>query len=109
MSNDTNGTEDDILWEKNHEEKSSSSGQRIGMTTDLFVTFYCISTLILLETICPASSHETFQLLEFPLNGLQAHGKLHPVVGLLLLASGQICFRMAFPPFLIKQLYFFHS
>jgi hypothetical protein len=27
------------------------------------------------------------------------------VVGLLPLASGQACFAMAFPPFLIKQLY----
>jgi hypothetical protein len=30
MSNDMNGTEDDILWEKDYEEKSSSSGQSVG-------------------------------------------------------------------------------
>jgi len=30
MSNDMNGTEDGILWEKDHEENSSSSGQSVG-------------------------------------------------------------------------------
>jgi hypothetical protein len=30
MANDTNGIEDDILWEKDHEENSSSSGQSVG-------------------------------------------------------------------------------
>ena len=51
-----------------------------------------LNHLVLFEIICPASSHETCQLLEFPLNGLQAHKKFRPVVGLLPLASGQVFF-----------------
>jgi len=30
MSNDINGTKDDILWEKDHEENSSAGGQSVG-------------------------------------------------------------------------------
>jgi hypothetical protein len=29
VSNDMNGTEDDVLWEENHEENSSSSGESV--------------------------------------------------------------------------------
>ena len=58
-----------------------------------------------LEKICPASFHETCHWLKFPLNGLWAQSRVSPVVGLLPLASGPACFGMAFPPFLVKQLY----
>ena len=54
---------------------------------------------------CPASFHETCQWLKFPLNGLRAQSRVTPAVGLLPLASGRACWRMAFPPFLVKQLY----
>jgi hypothetical protein len=43
--------------------------------------------------------------LKCPLNGLWALSSVSPVVGLLPLASGQACFGIAFPPFLMKQLY----
>ena len=52
-----------------------------------------------------ASFRETCQLLKFPLNGLRAQSRVSPVVGLLPLASGPACLGMAFPPFLVKQLY----
>jgi len=52
--------------------------------------------------ICPVSFREW---LKFPLNGLRAQNKLSPAVGLLPLTSGPACFGMAFPPFLVKQLY----
>jgi len=55
--------------------------------------------------ICPASSHETCQLLKFPPNGLRAQSRVSPMVGLLPSASGPACLGMAFPPFLVKQLY----
>jgi hypothetical protein len=55
--------------------------------------------------ICPASFYETWQWLKRPLNGLRAQGRVSPVVGLLRLASAQACLGMAFPPFLVKQLY----
>ena len=55
--------------------------------------------------ICPASFHETCQWLKFPLNGLWAQSGVSLVVGLLPLASGPSCLEMAFPPFLVKQLY----
>ena len=55
--------------------------------------------------ICPASSHETCQWLKFPPNGLRAQSRVSPVVGLLPSASGPACLGMAFPPFLVKQLY----
>ena len=48
---------------------------------------------------------ETCQWLKFPLNGLQAQSRVSPAVGLLPLASGPACLGMAFPPFLLKQLY----
>jgi hypothetical protein len=32
-------------------------------------------------------------------------GRESPVIGLLTLTSGQACFGMVFPPFLMKQLY----
>jgi hypothetical protein len=47
------------------------------------------------------SFRETCQGLKFPLNGLRAQSRVSPVVGLLLSA----CLGMAFPPFLVKQLY----
>jgi len=77
----------------------------LAVTTDLFVTFWYINALILLEIICLVASNETCQLLEFTLNWLQAQSRVSPVVGLLTLASGQVYLGMAFPPFLIKQLY----
>ena len=58
-----------------------------------------------LKKICPASFRETCQWLKFPLNGLRAQNRVSPVVGLLPLASGLACLEMAFPPFLVKQLY----
>ena len=48
---------------------------------------------------------ETCQWLKFPLNGLRAQSRISPVLGLLRLASGPACLGMAFPPFLVKQLY----
>ena len=58
-----------------------------------------------LNKICPASFRENCQWLKFPLNGLPAQSRVRPVVGLLPLASGPVCLGMAFPPFLVKQLY----
>jgi len=55
-----------------------------------------------LKKICPASFRETCQWLKFPLNGLRAHNRVSPVVGLLPLASGPACLGTAFPPFLVK-------
>ena len=52
-----------------------------------------------------ASFHETCQWLKFPLNGSQAQSRVSPVVGLLPSASGPACLGVAFPPFLVKQLY----
>ena len=52
-----------------------------------------------------ASYDETCQWLQLPLNGLRAQSRLCPEVGLLPLASGTSCLGMAFPPFLVKQLY----
>ena len=57
------------------------------------------------KKMCPASFRETFQWLKFPLNGWQAQCRISPVVWLLTLASGPACLGMAFPPFLVKQLY----
>ena len=74
-------------------------------------TTFCflISTSVLpccrLKKICPNSSRETCQWLNFPLNGLRAHSSVSPAVGLLPSASGPACLGMAFPPFLVKQLY----
>jgi len=48
---------------------------------------------------------ETCQWLKFPLNGLRTQSSVSPAVGLLPLASGPACLGMAFPPFLVKQLY----
>ena len=58
-----------------------------------------------LKKICPASFRETCQWLKFPLNGLRAQSRVSTAVGLLPLASGPACLGMAFPPFLVKQLY----
>ena len=58
-----------------------------------------------LRKICLASFRETCKWLKFPLNGLRAQSRVSPVVGLLPLASGPACLGMAFPPFLVKQLY----
>jgi len=58
-----------------------------------------------LKKICPASFRETCQWLKVPLNGLRAQSRVSPVVGLLPSASGPACFGIAFPPFLVKQLY----
>jgi len=51
------------------------------------------------------SSHETCQWLKFPPNVLRAQSRVSPVVGLLPSASGPAYLGMAFPPFLMKQLY----
>jgi len=58
-----------------------------------------------LKKICLASFHETCQWFKFPLNGLRAQSRVRPVVGMLTLASGLACLGMAFPAFLVKQLY----
>ena len=63
------------------------------------------SSVLLPWIICPASFRETCQWLKFPLNGLRAQSRVSPVVGLLHLASGPACLGMAFPQFLVKQLY----
>ena len=52
-----------------------------------------------------ASFRETCQWLKFPLNGLRAQSRVSPAVGLLPSDSGPACLGMAFPPFLVKQLY----
>ena len=57
------------------------------------------------SVICPASFRETCQWLKFPPNGLRAQSRVSPVVGLLPSASGRACLGMAFPRFLMKQLY----
>ena len=57
------------------------------------------------ENLSKASFGETCQWLKFPLNGLRAQSRVSPVAGLLPLASGPACLGMAFPPFLVKQLY----
>ena len=44
-------------------------------------------------------------VVKFPLNGLRAQSRVSPAVGLLPLASGPACLGMAFPQFLVKQLY----
>ena len=66
-----------------------------------------IHTIIdyVIKKICPTSFRETCEWLKFPLNGLRAQSRVSPVVGLLPLASGSACLGMAFPPFLMKQLY----
>jgi len=56
-----------------------------------------------LKKICPASSRETYQWLKFPPNGVRAQSMVSSVIGLLPLASGPACLRMAFPPFLVKH------
>ena len=58
-----------------------------------------------LKEFCPASFSETCQWLKFPPNGLRAQSRVSPVVGLVPSASGPACLGMAFPPFLMKQLY----
>jgi len=45
---------------------------------------------------------ETGQKLAFRLKGLREQSRVSPVVGLLPLSSGQACFGMVFPPFLMK-------
>ena len=57
------------------------------------------------QVICLASFRETCEWLKFPLNGLRAQSRVSPVVGLLPLPSGLACLGMAFPPFLMKQIY----
>ena len=61
--------------------------------------------LLSINVICPAFFRKTCQWLKFPLNGLRAQSRVSPVVRLLPLASGPACLGMAFPPFLVKQLY----
>ena len=51
------------------------------------------------------SFRETCLWLKFSLDGLRTQSWVSPVVGLLPLASGPACLGMAFPPFLVKQLY----
>ena len=58
-----------------------------------------------LKKIFLASFRESCQWLKFTLNGLQAQSRVSPVVGLLPVASGLACLGMAFPPFVVKQLY----
>jgi len=48
---------------------------------------------------------EACQWLKFPLNELRAQSRVSTAIGLLPLASGPACLGMAFPPFLVKQLY----
>ena len=77
----------------------------VGITGRSFWTSQRELYFIYSEKICPGSFCETCQWLKFPLNGLPAHSRVSPVVGLLPLASGPACLGMAFPPFLVKQLY----
>lgn len=45
MSNDMNGTEDDIWWEEDHEENHLPVVKVQAVTSDLFVMFWYINTL----------------------------------------------------------------
>ena len=78
-----------------------------GVSSKVYHDSFCQlwSSVSLPWLICPVSFHETCQWLKFPLNGLRAQSRVSPVVGLLPLASGPACLGMAFPPFLLKQLY----
>ena len=67
--------------------------------------FYLFKCILLFFSCCPASFRETCQWLKFLLSGLRAQSRVSPVVGLLPLFSGPACLGMAFPPFLVKQLY----
>jgi len=58
--------------------------------------------LHLLERVHLASCCETYQESIFPLNGLWAHSRVSPVVGLLPLSFGQPCFGKAFLPSKVK-------
>ena len=73
--------------------------------TELGHLLTCSSLMYSEVPLCPASFYETCQWLKFPLNGLRAQSRVSPVVGLLPLTSGLACLGMAFPPFLVKQLY----
>jgi len=75
------------------------------MVNTLFRNSTVLYTLSFWRIIRPASSCETEQLLEFPLNGLQAQSRVSPVVELLPLASGQAYFGIGFSQFLMKLLY----
>lgn len=69
-------------------------------------SFFKVNTVVpcrLLGITCPATAYETYQWLEFPMNALRSLSRVSLVVGLLLSASGQTCFGMAFPPVLMKQ------
>ena len=58
------------------------------------------------SNVCSASLRKTCQWLKFPPECvLPAQSRVSPAVGLLQLASGPACLGMAFPPFLVKQLY----
>jgi len=70
-----------------------------------FFKSFSTSMFCRLKKICPASVRETCQWLKFPLNELRAQSRVSPVVGLLSLTSGPACLGMAFPSFLVKQLY----
>ena len=66
---------------------------------------FCSFPNHLLGIIRQASSCETYQWLEFILNGLRTQRRLSPAVGFLPLASRKACFGMVSSPFLMKQLH----
>jgi len=72
------------------------------------LTYLEVSSEVCHDSFCQLGNsvfRETCQWLKFPLNGLRTQSRVSPVVGLLPLASGPACLGMAFPPFLMKQLY----
>ena len=79
---------------------------RFVFVTQIATLLNCTGNFILEEVkICPTSFRETCQWLKFPLNGLPAESRVIAAVGLLPLACGPACLGMAFPPFLVKQLW----
>jgi hypothetical protein len=70
----------------------------------IYFTVIVVHNVKVICFYCPASFCETCQWFQFPLNGLRAQSRVSPVVGLLSLASEPACLRMAFSPFLVKQL-----
>ena len=84
---------------------SSTIAMMYGPINIKSVNFFQKGNFTNINTLRLASFRENFQWLKFLLNGLRAQSKVSPAVLLLPLASWSACFGMAFPPFLVKQLY----
>ena len=85
--------------------ESNTTNITVGKEKELNLLLILMCACCCLKKIYQASFRETCQRLKFPLNGLWAQSRVSRVVGLLPLASGPACLGMAFPPFLVKQLY----